>query len=318
MARISVMIPTSNSRDDLLATVDSVLKQTFQDFELIVADDGSTDDTGIELLRKLGPDPSRSESVWWNTLRPESGTRSIQMMRGGTLIHYLQTVTPRGMAATRNRAVAASCGELLAFARPGDTWFTWKLRTMLDSLTSRPELDACLEAAPGRSKARRAPAKGGALCPVDFREILECPNLTVSGAVLRRTCLDSDAPFDENLPVCEEYDFWLRVGSRHAISRCAEATESSAARARCADWGLERYRVYAMEKAYQGGQLDAALRYEVAKSLVRQCELLVAGYRGRDNQERANFYDRKRKRFAQEIAKLDLSDPNRTYSQVTV
>jgi hypothetical protein len=73
-------------------------------------------------------------------------------------------------------------------------------------------------------------------------------------------------------------------------------------------WSLDRYRVYALEKAYQSGHLNAEQRHRVADELVARCDVLVEGFRKRKNHERANFYDRKRKKFELEVAKLDLSD----------
>ena len=127
--------------------------------------------------------------------------------------------------------------------------------------------------------------------------------------MVRRSCLGNEAPFDENLPVCEEFDFWLRLTSRFRVARIDVAHQSDGPRVRTDEWGLERFRVYALEKAYQSGNLSPLSRHRVAEELVTQCDHLVEGYRRRENHERANFYDRKKKRFAQEVAKLDLSDP---------
>jgi glycosyltransferase involved in cell wall biosynthesis len=307
MARVSVVLPTANSRDALLATVESILDQEYSDFELLVADDGSTDGTGLEFLARFGPDPSRAERVWRDSLREDLGTRSVRMLRDAVLIHYLHQVTPRGPGAARNRAIGVASGEFLAFAEPGDIWKPRKLSCVIGLLDARPEFGGCLENQAARKKktARRSPE----LSVIDFCETLECPGLRLNGALLRRSCLDSEAPFDENLPVCEEYDFWLRVATRHTFARTEESHQTSAPRAQSSDWGLARFRVYALEKAYQGGHLSPTMRHRVAEELIRQCDFLVEGYRERENLERANFYDRKKKRFAQEVAKLDVSDP---------
>ena len=116
-----------------------------------------------------------------------------------------------------------------------------------------------------------------------------------------------ESPFDENLPLCEEYDFWLRLGSRFQIGRIEAQLQAPAGSTPKYEWGMERYRVYALEKAYQGGFLGPALRHRVAKELVLQCDRLVQGYGQRQNQQRASFYERKKKHFAQAVAKFDLS-----------
>lgn len=317
MARVSVVVPTQNSRDALMATVETILNQSYTDLELIIADDGSDDGTGMEVLTRLGPDASRAEKVWWDSLQEKTGTRSIQMIRNQTLVHYLHSVNRRGPAATRNRAVAVSNGEFLAYADPGDAWQRHKLSAQVETLDSHQEVGACLEPVPPKKKQRFTSRR---TCNVDmlrFEDLLTCRGQKVSGSILRRQCIDSEAPFDENLPVCEEYDFWLRIASRYPVARMLEAFQIPATQAKCQDWGLERFRVYALEKAYQSGHLSAMMRHRVAEELVRECEHLVEGYRSRDNPERANFYDRKKKRFFQEVAKLDVSDPIFTRAPAT-
>jgi len=292
----------------LLSTAESILNQSYTDFEFLVADDASADGTGLDFLIRYGPDPSRAERVWRESLKESTGTRSIRMIRDGTLIHYLHQVTPRGPSAARNRAIALAGGELLAFAEAGDVWSRHKLNAQVDLLDRSGDYSACLEGAPIRRK-RPISRKKPSISAIEFCQVLECSGLRLSGSLLRRSCLDSGAPFDENLPVCEEFDFWLRIGSRHLLGKLFEPLQISGPSREVREWGLERFRVYALEKAYQGGHLKATMRHCVAEELVRQCTLLVDGYRERDNQERANFYDRKRKRFAQEVAKLDVSDP---------
>jgi hypothetical protein len=309
MARVSVVLPTADSKEALLTTVDSVLSQDYSDYELLISDDGSTDETGPDLLARLGPDPSRVERVWRESLRESTGTRSIRMVHNGTLVHYLQQIAARGPGTSRNRGVVSASGELLAFAEPGDVWCRHKLATMVELLDANQSLGACLENHEIKRARRASPRKKVNLQAVTFTWILECPEIRLSGSLLRRQCLESETPFDENLPVCEEYDFWLRMASRYALGRLEEPLQFAPPRKVIKEWGLERFRVYALEKAYQGGHLSPTMRHRVAEELVHQCNLLVEGYRHRDNLERANFYDRKKKRFAQEVAKLDVSDP---------
>jgi len=310
MARVSVVVSTmGNAKDSLLQALKAVVGQSYRDWELLVADDGSTDDTGPACLRELGPDPARADRVWRDSLREETGTRSIQMLRDGRQVFYLHHIAPRGPSASRNRAIALASGELLAFCSCGDLWFPEKLARQVELLDEHPEYAACCDDQPARKTRKKPSRKGPSLSDLRFEELLEGRGVRLGGAIVRRTCLGPESPFDENLPVCEDYDFWLRMGSRHALARLSDPLQQASPPPAPPEWGLERFRVYALEKAYQGGHLGPTLRHRVAEELVRQCTQLVDGYRDRDNQERANFYDRKRKRFAQEVAKLDLSDP---------
>lgn len=308
MARVTVVVASANARNALMATVETILAQSYRDYELFITDDGSTDGTGPEVLSRLGPDPSRVERVWWDSLREDTGTRSVRMVHDGILVHYLHQVTARGTGAARNRALALATGDLLSFADPGDLWQTDKLEDQMQVLDEHQELGAILVA--HDDKRRRAAAKRKSrLTPVSMESILECTEERLSGSIVRKACLGNETPFDENLPVCEDFDFWLRLTSRYPAARLEPSRQVDATAPQAREWGLERFRVYALEKAYQSGHLSPLLRHRVAEELVHQCDLLVEGYRHGENHERANFYDRKKKRFAQEVAKLDLSDP---------
>lgn len=308
MARVSVVVQSANRKDELRATVESVLRQTLQDYELIVADDGSTDGTGPLMLNLLGPDPARTEQVWRDSLNEESGTRSIQMTRGGVPVRYLHTITPRGTAAARNRALASASAEYVAFAEPGDVWSTHKLEWQVGLMDQNRDIPAAIQR-PLPAGVKPTPKKKPTLAVVDFDEALSPPGLFTSGSIVRRACMDWEGPFDENLPACEEYDFWLRLASRFQIGAIQGALQTSGAVRSASSWSLDRYRVYSMEKAFQGGHLNPIQRHRIAAALVDRCARLANGYRQRENLERANFYERKRKRFISEVTKLELSDP---------
>ena len=309
MARVSIVVPCLNRKEALKETLDAILAQGYHDFELLITDDGSTDGSGLFVLSYLGPDPARADKVWRDSLNPECGTRSIQMCRGGVLIRYLFHSSLKGAAAARNRAICAANGELLAFAEPGDRWHTSKLQQQVQILDASPSMHALLDGS-GPRQPKLSPAKRKTACqPVEFEEALNPPGLSVSGSIVRRSALDWEGPFDENLAACDDYDFWLRLAARFTISRLPGSLQERTFAPAPSLWSIDRYRVYSMEKAFQSGHLDAMQRHRVAEVLIDRCARLSQGYRQRENVERANFYERKRKRFVSEVTKLDLSDP---------
>ena len=308
MPRVSVMVSCSGQPEALGLAVDSIMSQTYRDFELIIADDGSMDGTGVEILKRLGPDPARAEQVWQESLHEETGQRSIQMIRDDVLIHYLHQTLSRGLGATRNRALASSSGEYIVFVSPGDAWHKRKLDVAVDVMDTHRDLHALVgPKAPPTKKA--PPRKRPVPSLVEFEETVTPPGLSLSGAILRRSCLGWEAPFDENLPSCEEFDFWLRMGSRYQIGRLPDLYQLAAPPKERTPWSLDRYRVYSLEKAFQSGHLTPFQRHRVAEVLAERCAKLSSGYKQRDNNERSNFYDRKKKRFLLEVEKLDVSDP---------
>ncbi|MCA9754235.1 MAG: glycosyltransferase [Candidatus Eisenbacteria bacterium] len=308
MPRVSVMVSCSGQPETLSVAVQSIMNQSFRDFELIIADDGSTDGTGVEMLKQLGPDPARAEQVWVDSLHEETGQRSIQMIKDEVLVHYLHQTLSRGLGAARNRALAASSGEYIVFVSPGDEWHKRKLEVAVDVMDTHRDLHALV--GPKTAPTKKAPPRKRPVPSlVEFEETVTPPGLTLSGAILRRSCLGWEAPFDENLPSCEEFDFWLRIGSRYQIGRLPDLYQAAIPMKERTPWSLDRYRVYSLEKAFQSGHLTPFQRHRVAEVLAERCGKLSSGYKQRDNTERSNFYDRKKKRFLLEVEKLDVSDP---------
>lgn len=109
MPKVSVVIPTYNRVSLISECIESVLRQTYKDFEVIVVDDGSTDDT---------------EEV----LKPYHGR-----------IRYIRQENA-GVATARNRGVLEATGEYVAFLDSDDQWFENKLELQMDLMTRHPEL----------------------------------------------------------------------------------------------------------------------------------------------------------------------------------
>lgn len=111
MTTFSVVIPTFNRLAFLKETLESVWRQTFTDFEVIVVDDGSIDGT----------------SSWLSEVA--SKVKRITQANGGP-------------GAARNRGAESACGEYLAFLDSDDLWFPWTLETVADLIAkhNRPSL----------------------------------------------------------------------------------------------------------------------------------------------------------------------------------
>ena len=88
MPRVSVIVPTYNRRDCLVETLRTALNQSYRDFEILVVDDGSTDESAVEVLRQLGPDPQRAESIWRQHTASSSGACGFSFWKGDVLVQY--------------------------------------------------------------------------------------------------------------------------------------------------------------------------------------------------------------------------------------
>jgi len=188
MTAVSVVIPTYNRAEMVMRAVGSVVEQTFQDFELIVVDDGSTDDT-VARLQTL------------------SDAR----------IRLLPLPANSGGSRARNEGLRAARADLVAFLDSDDEWLPRKLEVQLarlrDSTDSRVAVAYCPWVTRDHLGGREVP--GG--LPANEGDVLEPLlrgwNVATSAALIRRGALEGVGGFDERLPAAQEYDLWLRLAT---------------------------------------------------------------------------------------------------------
>lgn len=186
---VSVIIPTHNRPGATCRAVDSVLHQSHADFELIVVDDGSTDDT----LR------------WLNSF---SDPR-MQVM----------PVSHGGVARARNIGVNLAHADWICLLDSDDLWWRHKLREQIVYHQQQPEYrisqtdDMWIRRGRFLNKHQKHLPFAGDL----FAASLERCMISSSSVMLHRSLLDEAGGWDESLPVCEDYDMWLRITARHPV-----------------------------------------------------------------------------------------------------
>ncbi len=185
--KVSVIIPTYNRANILGQAIKSVLAQTYSDYELIVIDDGSTDDT-----------------------------RKIIEAFSGKVLYLWQS--NKGVSSARNHGIRMSRGDYIAFLDSDDSWSHDKLDLQVKYLDSHPGVglvfaDAVLEHENGGEFQKRSDLvyRGGSPSLKHLLLANPIPCLTV---MVRRQCLDEVGLFDESLTIGEDYDLWLRVSKR--------------------------------------------------------------------------------------------------------
>lgn len=196
---VSVVIPTYNRAELLRDAVLSVLGQTFRDFELIVVDDGSTDNT--ETVMRGFDDPR--------------------------LIYLAQP--NRGRSAARNRALATAKGQFMAFLDSDDLYLNDKLERQVAFMAAHPEVDMVYTAAicvdkDGRPLSRQiytAEAEGDIYRKVAFFQPV---TITLPTVMLRRAVLEAVGVFDESMDRFEDTDLWRRVTKRFKVGILREPT----------------------------------------------------------------------------------------------
>lgn len=183
MPAVSVIIPTYAHRDFVLATLDSVFAQTFTDYEVIVINDGSPDDTAV-LLRPLA----------------ETGR-----------IRYLEQENT-GQAVARNRGIAEAAGEFIALLDDDDLWPPDKLQWQVDAL--RANLDAGMVGGPTRI----VDAAGTLLARTDFVPelsfkacVTEAPFVSPGQTLIRASLLQQIGGLNPEIWGADDWDLWLRI-----------------------------------------------------------------------------------------------------------
>jgi len=214
MALISVIIPTYNRAAVLPRAIDSVLAQKGADFELIIVDDGSTDDTCHKVTKTQG-----QMAIYHET---ESVRVACGMWPYNAKYYPFRVVRCAencGPAAARNLGILSAKGEWIAFLDSDDEWKPGKLKAQLEFFRENPDYRICqTEEIWIRNGVRVNPMKkhqksGGWI----FEKCLPLCVVSPSAVMMHRTLFDEVGLFDESLPACEDYDLWLRIAAKYPI-----------------------------------------------------------------------------------------------------
>jgi glycosyltransferase involved in cell wall biosynthesis len=262
---VSVIIPTYNRGWILGEAIDSVLAQEYSDYELIVVDDGSTDDTQ-EILDLYGQD----------------------------IVVFRQP--NQGVSAARNLGIAESRAELVAFLDSDDLWLPQKLTRQVAFFQSNPVALICqTEETWVRNGVRVNPKKRHQkLAGMIFEPSLALCLVSPSAVMIRKTLFDTVGLFDESLPACEDYDLWLRVSCRYpvflideplVIKRGGHQDQLSKAA------GLDKYRIRALTKMVKTGQLSKPQTRAAVQTLKEKCAIFANGCRKRGREDEAQYYE---------------------------
>lgn len=264
MPLVSVIIPTHNRRDLVCEAVASVLAQRGAAIDVIVVDDGSTDDTD-RALRAFGDE-----------------------------VRYVRQ-SARGVSAARNTGARMAEGAWLAFLDSDDWWRPEKLARQLAYHARTPALRASQTGEMWiRNGVRVNPCRHHRKPDGDiFAASLARCVVSPSAVLLRRDLFEDLGGFDESLAVCEDYDLWLRLGVREAVGLLDEPLVVK--RGGHADqlsrrhWGMDRFRVAALAKLL--AQDACGSRRALAAATLRQkCAVLAVGARRRGLFEEAERY----------------------------
>ena len=262
---LTIIIPTFNRADFLKEAIQSVLSQTFTDFELMVVDDGSTDHTGA-------------------------------VMRQFPEIRYVACPLNRGVSQARNLGISLARGRYICFLDSDDLWVENKLEVQIRWMEAQADCRVCYTDEIWIRKGVRVNPMNkhrkhsGDIFPHSLALCIVSP----SSVLMRSTLFDEVGVFDEDLPVCEDYDLWLRISLKYPVhyieeklilKRGGHEDQLSAKY-----WGMDRFRVVALEKLLREPSLNGEKRRLVVKTLVQKCGILIQGFAKRGKDKEAAHY----------------------------
>ena len=196
MPKISVVIPVYNGEKTIRETIESVLAQTFTDFELIIIDDGSSDRT-VEIIEEI--------------IKKAIKENLDQRIR-------LHSFPNKGLSATRNRGIRRSKGDYISFIDADDLWTPDKLAAQYLALQNTPT------AAIAYSGTSRIDEHSKILYNISLANLrgnvynyLLLKDIVGSGSnplIERQALLDTGA-FDESLWAAEDWDMWIKLSSKY-------------------------------------------------------------------------------------------------------
>jgi len=256
--RISVVIPSYNRAHTLQRALQSVSAQSSAVDEVILVDDGSTDDSAAMVARQF----------------PQV-----------TVIRQPNA----GVSAARNRGIAAAQHEWIALLDSDDCWLPHKIQTVRDAAATHPGFilyhsDEIWVRRGVRVNPMQKHRKSGGWI---FAQCLPLCAISPSAAVIQKSTLQDLGLFDESLPACEDYDLWLRLCQRFPVHYIDQALitkygghEDQLSRQYPA---MDRFRARALHRLLATTTLQADDFEAARNTLLGKLEILIKGARKHQN-----------------------------------
>lgn len=262
---VSAIITTFNRRAFLREALDSVISQDYPHIEVIVIDDGSNDG-------------------------------SFKETRGAACVHARYVWKENGgISSARNLGISLAKGSHIAFLDCDDLWKKNKLTAQVEALTtSNSPLVYTNETwvRNGRhlNQKKRHAKFSGWIYPYCLPLCIISP----SSALLEKRIFDEVGLFDETMPVCEDYDMWLRITCRYPVLFLEDSLiikrgghEDQLSKSQEA---MDRFRIYSLLKILRSGLLPSELHRLTAEELMRKSIIYAKGAEKRGKADEASYY----------------------------
>jgi glycosyltransferase involved in cell wall biosynthesis len=264
--KISVVIPVYNRKQLITRALDSVFAQTSQPDEVIVVDDGSTDNSA-HIISSRYP-----------------GIKLIPQQN-------------KGVSAARNTGVRHAAHDWIALLDSDDEWLSNKLQVIRELHHRHPQErffhsnEIWIRNGVRVNPMKKHQKQGGMI----FQQCLPLCVISPSAVVMQKSLFDQTGPFDEALPACEDYDLWLRLCHRFPVFYIEQPLIKKygghSDQLSRKYWGMDRFRIRALQNVLQLPTLDEHNRNLTRNMLQRKLEILLKGARKHKNLELLNEFE---------------------------
>ena len=267
--KISIVIPTFNRIGSLPRALDSALNQTYQPSEIIVVDNGSSDGT-TKLLRERYP--------------------SIRLLIEKKL----------GVSAARNKGIRHSKFQWIALLDSDDAWDKTKLEKQKNALASSQDQfrlvhtdEIWIRNGNKFNQMKKHQKFGGDI----FNNCLSLCCISPSSVLINKNIFKEVGYFDESLPVCEDYDLWLKICSQEKIlfinQKLTLKYGGHKDQLSKTYWGMDRFRIKSLENLILNYKLKPDQKINAIKTIVKKLKIIVNGAYKRNNYSIINKYEEK-------------------------
>lgn len=261
---ISVVIPTFNRAPFLKEALQSVVEQTLQPSEIIVVDDGSTDETA-DLCKKSFPQ-----------------------------VRYLYQEN-RGVAAARNAGIKTATEKWIAFLDSDDLWLPEKLARQWEFVQENPQAkivqteEIWIRNGVRVNPGKRHQKKSGQI----FENCVSICLVSPSAVMIDREVFEKVGAFDENFIFCEDYELWLRIALHYPIDLLPDTVtvkRNGHEGQRSIYWGQDHWRVQGLLKILNDPKLSLEQRSLVLSEMKRRLKVLAKGFTKHGRHKEAKEY----------------------------
>jgi len=259
--KITVIIPTHNREKLLAKTLESVLNQTVEVDEIIIIDDGSTDDT-----------------------------KALILQYDNNIIKYINQKN-NGVSSARNHGIRLASNKWLCFLDSDDIWETNKLEKQIQFHNENKHILFSHTDELWMFNQKIINQKKHQLKPSGFCFLENIPNTLIgaSTVMIHKKVLEDVGYFDEELKACEDYDLWLRILRKYEIGlinqkliiKVAGHEEQLSFTTKL----MDTYRIKALQK-----HLDSDYKDILLTEIIKKCDILIKGAIKHNNEQIRDYY----------------------------